>query len=190
MSGIGPDRPLPMTVLVLCTGNAARSVMAGHMLAHLAEVGGRPLRVATAGTHAVEGQPMSRRTRQALEAIDELAGRPVSQHRSRQLTPGDLVDATVVVAMEADHVRYVRRAHPEAAARTATLRRLVRDLPAGPEPLADRVATLRLAGVALEGGDGGGGGEDVADPAGHDDDVYVACAAELWSLCRELVGRL
>ena len=179
-----PDVPRTSTVLLLCTGNAARSVMAGSMLARLADVQGRPLEVVTAGTHAVEGQPMGRRTAQALASVPALDGLPVSRHRSRQLAARDVVGAAVIVAMEADHVRYVRRAHPEVADRAATLRRLVRDLPAGPEPLADRVASLGLATAPLD------DGEDVLDPAGHDDNVYLACAAELWSLCEELVGRL
>jgi protein-tyrosine-phosphatase len=46
-------------LLVLCTGNAARSVMAGFMLDALCEGRpGDPLRVVTAGTHTIDGQPM------------------------------------------------------------------------------------------------------------------------------------
>jgi protein-tyrosine-phosphatase len=32
--------------------------------------------------------------------------------------------------------------------------------------------------------------EDVLDPAGHEGDVYAACADELWALCRQLVALL
>ena len=158
--------------------------MAGHMLGYLAEVSGSDLRVTTAGTHAVEGQPMGRRTRAGLAAIGELAAAPVSRHRSRQVAEADLDRATLVVAMETAHVRYVRRSHPGAAARTGTLRRLCRDLPPPPGPLADRVAGLELAGAPLS------ADEDVADPAGMEEDAYVACALELWGLCRALAARL
>ena len=171
-------------VLVLCTGNAARSVMAGSMLSHLAEASGASLRVVTRGTHAIEGLPISSRTRAGLAAIDELADAPVSRHRSRQLLALDLRAATLVVAMEAAHVRYVRRYHPDAADRTATLRRLCRDLPLGPDPLPDRVAALGLARLDVS------DDEDVADPAGLEEDAYVACALELWALCKELAARL
>ncbi len=179
-----PAVPPSVRMLVVCTGNAARSVMAGFMLEYLAEAGGVGLRVATAGTHAVEGQPMGLRTRAALAGIEELSDLSVSQHRSHQLDASQLLRADLVVAMEADHVRYVRRRHPEAAARTATLKRLCRVLPPGPKSLQARVAALGLADAVLD------QAEDVADPAGHEEEFYAACASELWSLCQDLVDRL
>lgn len=179
-----PDVPPTVDLLVVCTGNAARSVMAGFMLEYLSEATGAGLRVVTAGTHVVEGQPISQRTRAAVAAIDELAEVVTTRHRSRQLGRSELDRADLVIGMEADHVRFVRRQHPDAAHRTATLRRLCRDLPPGPAPLAGRVAALGLADVALT------DDEDVDDPAGHDQDVYDACAATLWTLCQELADRL
>jgi protein-tyrosine-phosphatase len=147
-------------------------------------VAGRALRVVTAGTHVIDGQPMSMRTRAALSVVDELHDVPVARHRSRQLDEEDLTRADLVVTMEADHVRFIRRRHPAAADRTATIRRLVRDLaPPGP-PLADRVAALHLDQVELE------PWEDVTDPAGGDEDVYAACARELWDLTAQLFSRL
>ncbi len=167
------ERPV---VLVLCTGNAARSVMGGVML----ESEGAPVRVVTAGTHVVEHQPMSRRTRDALAAI----GLDASSHRSRQLTDADLDAADLVIAMAAEHVRYVRRRHPQASDRTATLRWLVGHLPGGPAPLSTRVAELDLADV--DPADQG----DVDDPAGGDEAAYSACAVDLSGLVGELAARL
>ena len=104
--------PAAVDVLVLCTGNAARSVMAGYMLEYLAEAGRVGLPVTTAGTHTVDGQPMGLRTRAALVADRPRSTVPVARHRSRQLEARELAAADLVVAMEADHVRYVRRSTP------------------------------------------------------------------------------
>jgi protein-tyrosine phosphatase len=154
------------------------------MLQWLCDAKGAGLRVTTAGTHALDGQPIGARTRAALDTVAELSGAAHGRHRSRQLVAGDVERADLVVAMEADHVRFVRSRHPRAAARTATLRRLCRELPPGPAPLADRVAELHLEAAVL------GSDEDVDDPAGGDDEAYAACAGELWTLCRELVERI
>jgi len=170
-------------LLVLCTGNAARSVMAGFMLEHLRDsTQGEPLHVVTAGTHTIDGQPMGVRTRTALSRIPQLAGTDYRRHRSRQVHGADLVHAELVVVMEADHVRFVRRRFPDSAHKTATIRKLCADLPPAPPALADRVATLALAEVELS------DDEDVMDPAGHEGDAYAACVDQLWGLCQELIG--
>jgi protein-tyrosine phosphatase len=162
-------------VVTLCTGNAARSVMAG---AFIAEAPG--LLVSTRGTHVIEGLPMSWRTADAIKA----RGAKNNGHRSRQLVTVDLVDADLVLAMARDHVEYVRRRHPEVAARTATLKRLSRDLPARSGTLEERIASLALADVELE------AWEDVADPAGGDVDVFHQCAEEIELLLAPLAPLL
>ena len=164
------------TIITLCTGNAARSVMAGAVLA----AADPDLEVVTAGTHVIDGQPMSWRTREALADL----GLEANHHRSAQLRPADLERADLILAMAGEHVRYVRREHPEVAERTATLKCLVQLLAPGPAPLRDRLAPLALADIELS------EEEDVADPAGGDEQVYVECAREIHGLLTELLPRL
>jgi protein-tyrosine-phosphatase len=159
--------------------------MAGFMLERLtAEGHGPELRIVTAGTHTINGQPMGMRTRAALASIDGFADADFTRHRSRQVLEADFEQAELVIVMEADHVRFVRRQFPDAARHTATIRRLCRDLAPAPPELGARIELLGLGEVELS------DDEDVLDPAGQEADVYAACASELWVLCQDLVTRL
>lgn len=136
--------------------------------------------VTTSGTHVIEGMPMSWRTRDAIVGL----GLEVPVHRSRQATLEELDRANLVIALAGEHVGWMRRVHPRAAQRTGTLKRLARDLPSGPEPLAARLEVLDLANVLLE------PWEDVIDPAGGDVDVFHETAREIQTLIHALAPRL
>jgi protein-tyrosine-phosphatase len=159
-------------IVFVCTGNAARSVMAGAMFRELAP----DWNVITAGTHVIEGQPMSWRTKEAMSRL----GYAAEGHRSHQVSDADLASADLVVAFEIWHVAHMRKANPAAASRTATLRRWVRDLPGTDEALADRIQRLDLATVDLE------AWEDVEDPAGGDVEVAAGCAVQVLELTTAL----
>lgn len=165
-----------LSLVTLCTGNAARSVLAGALLA--AALPGAA--VQTAGTHVLEHQPMSIRTRRAFEHL----GIALPRHRSHQLTAADVARADLIVAMAAEHVHYVRRRHPEAADRTATIWWLARNLPPGPAPLGERLSALRLADVDPD------TQGDIPDPAGGEDAVYLTCAEDCAAAVAGLVPLL
>jgi protein-tyrosine phosphatase len=136
--------------------------------------------VTTSGTHVIEGMPMSWRTRGAIASL----GLPIPDHRSRQATVEELDSADLVIALAREHVAWMRRVHPKAAPRTATLKRLARDLPDDGTPLVDRLAAMHLHEVdlALD--------EDVQDPAGGDIEVFVECAQEIANLLHSVIPRL
>lgn len=163
-------------VLYVCTGNAARSVMAVTMTRARAP----EFEVRGAGTLSIPGLPMSQRTRAALRAH----GLDDPHHRSHQLEPSDTAWADLIVGFEPQHISYVRRHHPEAAGITATLPRLLHGLDPGDDPLAHRLAAMELATLTVE------DWEEVVDPAGGDQDVFDACATAISELVDALLPRL
>ena len=123
---------------------------------------------------------MSRRTRTPWPRS---ASTPTATAATSSPT-GDIEDADLILAMAGEHVAYVRRQYPAAAPKTASIKRLCRDLPPGPPSLGERIASLGLAELPIE------AWEDVEDPAGGEDEVYRSCAQELADLCADLLPRL
>jgi protein-tyrosine-phosphatase len=168
-------------IVFLCTGNAARSVMATIMFRARTD---RHV-VSGSGTHALPGHPMSVRTRTALAQL----GLADPTHRSAQFDETDVRRASLIVAMAPEHVQWVRRVHPEAADRTVTLKRVVRTLTAvapsqADAALRDRVRALGLAGLEIE------EWEEVVDPAGGEQPEFDACAREIDALVDQLIALL
>jgi protein-tyrosine phosphatase len=176
-------------VLVVCTGNICRSPIAEAMLrtAFLRRARATVPAVSSAGVIARDGHPA---TPEAVQAAAE-AGVDISTHAARRLRPEQIRDADLIVCMAREHVEEVRALAPEAAARTFTLKQLVRLLeegsepqgPALPEPLARRVAAADRTrnGLVGESGD-----QDVEDPLGLALPAYRTVARELQAWCDRL----
>jgi len=153
-------------LLFVCTGNAARSVMAVTMMRDMTST----LEIRGAGTFSISGLPMSQRTRDALAEMD-LSD---TQHRSHQLESEDCHWADLIIVFEAEHVQYIRRNHPEVSSITGTLPRIAKFLKASQSDFAHRVTELQLGDVMIE------PWEEVQDPAGGDQGIFDACAQEIY----------
>jgi protein-tyrosine-phosphatase len=143
------------------------------------------LRVTSAGTLVLEGLPISWRTRAAFDDV----GLPHPRHLSLQARTNHLRASDLVIGLAPEHVRWVRREHPEAAARTGSLVRLARAVvpqDAGHQDLAvlRDLAMLDLANVELT------ECEEVVDPGGGEVEDFVACAREIVTLVDALAERL
>ena len=143
--------------------------------------------VDSAGTQGWEGSPaQSESIVAAREREVDIEG-----HVARRVTR-DLIDrADLVLTMAGEHRDEVIRVVPEAAARTFTLKELVRLLQALPSvarPSAESLGARVAEADALrrEGFTGNPRDEDIADPLGHPQDTYRAVAWELDGLVHRL----
>ena len=135
-------------VLFVCTGNICRSPMAEGLFRRL--IGNRrDITVASAGVHAVRGQPPST---YAVEACQR-EGMDISSIRSQPLT-GTLVErATHIFAMTGAHLESIQMLFPNAADKAFLLRE------------------FEEAGTTVW--------RDVPDPIGSSREVYLHCAATI-----------
>jgi protein-tyrosine phosphatase len=96
-----------MNILVVCTGNICRSPMAeGLLRAMLNDSRRADIRVCSAGTHGLDGEPAAAF---AVEAAAEL-GVDISMHRARSLDPEMVGRADLILVMEPFHQELVARA--------------------------------------------------------------------------------
>jgi glycine hydroxymethyltransferase len=136
------------SVLFICTGNICRSPIAEGLFRAL--IGNRrDIEVASAGVHAVRGQPPSEH---AIDVCAE-AGVDIRGLRSQPLTASLIERATHIFAMTGAHVETIQLLFPMAAEKTFLLRE------------------FEEAGSTSW--------RDVPDPIGLGRDVYDDCAATI-----------
>jgi protein-tyrosine phosphatase len=182
-------------ILVVCTGNVCRSPIAEALLRDglRMRLGDRAPQVSSAGTAGWAG---SSAAPESIRAAAE-RGVDVSAHVARRLAPQQILEADLVLGMAREHRETVGRAVPDAAARTFTLKELVRLLEALSEPerfedvdgvLDGRVRdadALRRSGFT-----GNPHDEDIVDPLGLPAATYRAVAWELDGWCSRLADGL
>jgi glycine hydroxymethyltransferase len=105
------------TFLFICTGNICRSPMAEALFRH-ATPGRTDYRAISAGLGAVDGQPPSVYSVQAMKEI----GMDISKQRSRMLTAEMVKQADYILGMTHSHVDTVMLLYPQAAEKTFLLR--------------------------------------------------------------------
>ena len=126
-----------MKVLFVCTANICRSPSAEVMARAEAPA---DLAFSSAGTHAMDGEPINPDMVAALPADLDTSG-----FRSRRLTTALLGDADLVLTMETAHRTFVLDDHPAMFRKVFTLGQLARALEQVPDGL-DREALLAHAG--------------------------------------------
>ncbi len=173
-------------ILLLCTANTCRSVMAQAFLS--ARLAGRGISIPVTSAGMLGGGH-----RPPPEVISVLAARGIdaSGHRSRTVTKTDLTEAALVLGMAREHVRHAAVLEPGVWRRAFTLREFLdRGRQAGGrvpgEPLNSWLART-ARGRDRRGLLGSDPADDVADPAGGPLRGYQVTADLLDELAGELV---
>ena len=119
-------------VLFVCHGNICRSPMAESVFAWLVKSRGLEdaFEISSAATHTDElGNPPHRGTREKLAE----EGVPLVAHRARLLTRADGEAYDLIVGMDGENARYMRRILGDCSAKVC----LLLDASARPRPIAD-----------------------------------------------------
>ena len=176
---------MPLTVLVVCTGNISRSPMT-ELLLQASTDPRAELAVSSAGVHALVGQPMDRG---AAAALGEQGFDP-TRHRARQFEPAMATEADLILTAERYHLELVLQQVPTAMRRTFMIKEFARIAPylrpGTPRQVIAQAAVVR--GLAPR--PKNPTADDVADPHGQPLSVNRATAAELSKAVQAIVGAL
>jgi len=104
-----------INILTVCTGNICRSPLAEGILKKM--LGGRPTKIYSAGTHAINGNSASEF---AIISAKE-NGIDISGHIARLLDPGIVLDSDIILCMELSHLEWVLSLEPSAYKRVYNL---------------------------------------------------------------------
>jgi protein-tyrosine phosphatase len=173
--------PSIFTMLVVCTGNVCRSPAVERLL--LSKLG-PTVRVASAGTHALVGQPIS----EPMAALLRESGVEPQGFKAHQLSEQMLNEADLILPMTRDQRALVVELWPAAVRRTFTLREFARllswvnpsDLPAGAP--AERLRAAIPLAAAQRGRERTSPDQDnVVDPFRLSNAVYVSSFKQISS---------
>ncbi len=95
-------------ILVVCTGNICRSPMGEQFLASKAHQAGLPLEVASAGIHALVGEPPDRHAQEVMAEV----GEDISQLRGMQCNASNLLPADLILVMDRTHLQWLHKNFP------------------------------------------------------------------------------
>lgn len=176
----------PFRLLVVCTANICRSVMAERMLRDAVDQRGLDVQVTSCGL-LFDDEPAS----DTVIAVLDERGIDARDHRSRKFTPALLADIDLVVTMERMHARELAVALDGASPRIHTLGSIVEwlerqdsDGPSPSELVADFAAERKSSDLL------GGGSDEVDDPHGRSKRVHRRTAERLDVLTQSLLDGL
>ena len=150
-------------ILLVCTGNSCRSVMAQGLMQHMLQQAGLDaVTVESSGTFAIAGMTPTRETQRVLWE----AGIDCSHHRARSLTPEMIAGADLILVMEQSHLPEVLHRAPDAKGKTHLLKTY--GLAAG-EPVTN---------------------PNIPDPIGKPMEVYEVCFMEIREAVERVVKSL
>ena len=194
---LSPSAGADLTVLVVCTGNICRSALAERLgRAYLEETLGDNadrVRLVSAGTRAVVGSEMHPQSALVLRGL----GTEPGDFRARQLLPGHVAEADLVLTMTREHRRAVLELAPRSLARTFTLleaadllsRAAVPEASATGGPSADSRALIRALAEARSRRQVSDA-DDVADPIGRPLEAHQAAGDAIVASLLPLLSRL
>jgi protein-tyrosine-phosphatase len=172
-------------ILCVCTYNQTRSVLMAALLTEHLRAEGVRANVASAGTRAGGGRPLS-------TTIDLLARRgiDVSDHRGAPLRDGDAGSADLIITAEQNHVVDIAVRWPQQFRHTFTLPELIDRIqqlgPRGDHTLGDwitRLNTNRTAGLDYL---DDRSVAEVADPTGREKQAWATAFEQIDTLTRRL----